>query len=55
MSAYSAVASKEGQAFWAKSLCPWMLALGNCFFSSLRRVESAVFCAAVRVSFGLLP
>ncbi len=52
MSLYSAVASKEGQAFGAKWRCPYIRALGYRAFSVFRSWRRAVFCIGVRVSLG---
>lgn len=53
-SAYSAVASKQGQAFAAKSRCPRILASGYFALSRARRERRAAFCCGVRVSLGCL-
>ena len=52
---YSSFALKLGQAFFTpgKSLCPWIIAFGNCFFNFLSKSNNAFFWAGVLLSIGL--
>lgn len=52
MSAYSFVASKEGQALGAKSRCPYIQAPGYCALSFFRSWRRAVFCTGGTGVFG---
>ena len=49
---YSFLASKHGQALFAKSLCPHITALGYFALNCLSSLASACFCKGVLVSFG---